>query len=233
MKHCGSTLCMNIIKYTLSEMGYSEKQDGTFHKNDCYYKVFKFHEIMYAHKTDFFSKPTIVVMPIRDIRDSCISNFFRFHYDKKNHLIDTNQLAFFYGLPLFLNSMLENIWLYYQWLPHVSLFFIYEEYYMNPLSTVHALLHDVFPKDAFHDDFVNTVIEKCFHSFDDTIAQNLKDYRFLQPANLPLLTMDHNTSGGMIEKYVDFFSDIHHELILKNENIKNWLKANGYTIFTN
>ena len=215
--------------------GNDEKNDGTMltNMNDVHrekkeaIKVFKMH---HPHKLIKKSND-LVILTIRDIRDTSISHFFRFFLDKEHE--DANEAALLYGLNPFLKGMHENINIYMKLLPFADLIFHYEEYKMDPHRYIAILSQCVFPShpplpaEKIQD--IIDVVEAIPKN--EKLLENLVDYHRqwkILKDQPPLLLRDHNTSNGKSKKYSTFFSQRQNEIIIENPKIKCWLQANGY-----
>ena len=209
MKHSGSTLLHELMKRIV-------KLYPGFLPN-----VHKY------HIPPLYDPDITYIMTIRDVRDTCISNFFRF-YMEKEHVEDDGHVAEIYGMSLFMNNMLENISIHNYDVQLCSHIWVYEVYKSNPLRTMENLCLQVFG-------YVENDIETCIREAEEIkdtseLAENLKDYhdKKKKDRTCSLLLRDHDTSGGKFRKYEFFFTEYQKKYILQNDIIQEWLHDYGY-----
>jgi len=209
MKHSGSTMCMHLIQILVRH--FNEKI--TVHKQ---------HE----HKFESDPRPCHYILTVRDVRDTAMSNFFRFHM-KKNDPMSADAVHL-YGVLPFAHAMMENIRLFYQNMKCLPIIFCYEDFKTDPHRVIHFLIRELFG----HEKIEGHVIDDFLKQLEDmrtkeNLADNLKVYH---QKKQPLLTKDHNTGDGVIGKYKNFFSASQMEIIfLYFPLIKNWFRDHGLT----
>jgi hypothetical protein len=260
MKHCGSTMVMNMLRIASMQQGIEVNHiidDDNFCRLISEEPTYNIeltipstsgpslsHEPKnIIHKTHEFLKEIedenyFVVLPLRDIRDCAISHFMRFQKDvycnPKNDVdtqYDERRLVTMAGVHLFILQMLENIRLFNVWYDNKNLkhyIFSYEKYKKDPHSYVSTFLKSLsFPSD---EEFVKNIVEKTETYRDrDDLPTNLDAYINMETKTYDLLlTKDHNTSGGKINKFKSFFNEYENSLILENDTIYSFLKEWGY-----
>lgn len=226
MKHSGSTMCMHLFRYLCEMNGYTVIDSCSKKEKDTKYAIVgKSHS---ASQNDPYGIQYI--MTYRDVRDSSISNIFRFYFDK-NHT-DAKDVAHLYGVRIFLRSMIENIRLYYDGITYCPIFFCYEDYQADPLRYIFFVQAMLF-KNHLKIEQAQTILEKLVKDYTSSnLTTNLKTYYEEKKKNshAQLLMKDHNTANGKIGKYETFFSEKQNQLILQNRIIKSWLIENDYPI---
>jgi hypothetical protein len=168
MKHCGSTMVMNMLRLASIYQGIeinniivddhfcsalSEESANNIVLNIPSPNVSVIpHEkkniICKTHKflQDIEDQNFFIILPLRDIRDCAISHFMRFHkHTYCQHLAqdDERRLVTMAGLSLFIVQMLENIRLFKSWYENNKCkhyVFCYEKYKENPHVTLHLFL---------------------------------------------------------------------------------------------
>lgn len=172
---------------------------------------------------------------VRDVRDSSISSFFRFIYQKSiNPIREIRTEVIKLGLGYFLKSMHENVMLYEKSLITNPYVFRYEKYKMDPICETKRLLNHL-NMDIHDDAFIMQVVdltENYVH--DENLPINLTDYKkrvVLRESKLDyLLTKDHNTSDGQTQKWKDFFTEEQKRIILCEPILRDFFLENGYDL---
>lgn len=235
MKHVGSTMVFNMIRIAYKLLGKTVNQGTLTHKQEKFdVFVTKSHAVE-TFLTDCPDKIPIkrFVSIVRDVRDSSISSFFRFHFQQSvNTKKNVRKELLKYGLNIFLHSMHENIMLYERSLVVNPYVFYYEKYKADPLMETRRLLEDLgvpIPDDDFIAQVVDQV-ENYIHNEDLPI--DLKDYTLTAKDRTldTLLTRDHNTSKGEMQKWKSFFPNEHLEMILEEPIIYNFFLEHGYPL---
>lgn len=222
MKHSGSTLLWNIIRLACNKLSVLNKDN----ENDpSKLQLYKCHSISKA-----MEKNCHIITTIRDIRDTAISGFLRFYFQKSiNEYKNMEEEIMKYGLTVFIEYMHENLNLFYDSLQSDDvIIFKYEDYKQQPVNYI----QNIFTKIGIcpNEYFVQSVINEAERMKDnDSLHKNLDRYHFSNEENPDkLLTKDHNTSGGKTKKYKDFFSPFQNEIILKDKRIRTFLEKYGY-----
>ena len=212
MKHSGSTLLWNILKIAYKNLGFPENH------------VSKNHTPGQDMKDNY-----VIITTYRDVRDTAISGFLRFFFQKSYNETDDMQYEIQnFGLHKFINYMHENITIFYDSLQgkNVNLY-KYEDYKSNPVEYITNLFEYL---NIYNDvDFVKKTIREAEEiKEDENLEKNLNEYQknlFNRPQ---LLTKDHNTSGGRSEKYKDFFTKEQNDYILRDRRIHHFLSKYKY-----
>lgn len=138
------------------------------------------------------------------------------------------------GMNYFLKSMHENVMWYEKSLITDPYVFRYEKYKANPVEETRRLLTHL-QIDATDDAFVAQIIdltENYVH--DENLPINLTDYKkrvYEKESKLDyLLTKDHNTSNGRMQKWRDFFTEDQKNLILCEPILRDFFLENGYSL---
>ena len=239
MKHVGSTMVFNMIRiaYKLLEKkinngSYTEKQEFDIFVTKSH-EVEQFdHDISCNHEECENKKIQIqkFVTVVRDIRDSAISGFLRFHFNQSvNKKENLEKEVVKYGLNLFINSMHENILLYEKSLQKHPYVFQYEKYKANKIEEAIKLFEFLGIKSD--KEFVAKVIDITEnYPQDENLPIDLKDYT-MNDKNLDyLLTNDHNTSNGRSQKWKSFFTKEQLDIIMEEPLIRNYLCEMNYEI---
>lgn len=237
MKHVGSTMVFNMIRiaYKLLEKkmndgDYTEKQDFDIFVTKSH-EVERFNHHMLCEDEECKNISTHVkkfVTVVRDIRDSAISGFLRFHFNQSvNKKQNLEKEVIKYGLNLFINSMHENILLYEKSLVKEPYVFQYEKYKVNKVKEVVKLFEFLGIKSD--KDFVAKVVNITEnYPQDEKLPIDLKDY-IMNGKNLDyLLTNDHNTSNGQSQKWKSFFTKEQLDIIMEEPLIRNYLREMNY-----
>lgn len=222
MKHSGSTMIYNLLTFVLEQK----------------YKVsdIKKH-VCKSHGFKQYDKDVRIILTLRDVRDTCISGFMRFDYTQSLDSKETLQKTDFkkevlkYGLYTFLHKMYENINYFNIWLSSDPIIIRYEDMQQDLKKNIHHLFIDlgIEHDDLFVQECINHVMK--FRERDD-LAHNLEEYHKIREndTKIPLLTKDHDTSGGKIGKYKDFFTKEQLEIIHEDPVIVPFLLSQGYEI---
>lgn len=237
MKHVGSTMVFNMIRiaYKLLEKkindgDYTEKQEIDIFVTKSHGVEQFDHDTLCNHEECEKKKIEIqkFVTVVRDIRDSAISGFLRFHFNQSvNKKENLEKEVIKYGLNLFINSMHENILLYEKSLVKNPYVFQYEKYKANKVEEVVKLFNFLGIKSD--KDFVAKVVDITEnYPQDENLPIDLKDYT-MKDKNLDyLLTNDHNTSNGQSQKWKSFFTKEQLDIIMEEPLIRNYLCEMNY-----
>jgi hypothetical protein len=199
-KQSGSTRLYNLVRLLYNNCNIYSCYEYQ-HDLDCEYDIIisKVHdcEISYLKKFD------IVILPIRDIRDSAISSRMRFN----EHIID---------------NCLFNIEMVNKFTSYSHYIFKYENY---NLDYIHELCQ--FLKiDKTKEEILNIMSELDFlHKSKKICLVDNPDDDFYK---ITLLSQHHNTSNGQSKKYKTFFSPEENQKLLENPDIYNFLHQFNY-----
>lgn len=233
MKHVGSTMVFNMIRIAYKLLG-KKVNDGNLtqcqDKFDVY--VTKSHSVEhYFDRADDSMEIKRHVTVIRDIRDSSISGFMRFHLNQSmNKNLDLKKEIVKYGLNVFINSMIENIMLYEKSLVTDPYVFVYETYKKNKKKEATKLfefLQIKIPDGQFMDKVID-ITENYVHN--EHLPIDLKDYQTRIQSLDYLLTKDHNTSNGRTEKWRQVFTPEQNDVMLEEPLIRDYLREHGYSL---
>lgn len=233
-KHCGSTMVFNLVRAIYRKIGKKVNETSFTDHDDIDVFVTKYHDKKEEEYDDGTNnrkkiKITKYISTCRDIRDSAISSFFRFYYNQSvNQKRDIRTEVLKCGLNYFLNSMLENILLYEKSLKNDPYIFVYEHYKASPLAEVKKLLSflQIHMND---DDIIEIICSNESYFSKEGLMKDLKDYSIQKEQSLDkLLTKDHNTSDGKIQKWKTFFDDEQLSIIMEEPLIVNYLKEFKY-----
>jgi hypothetical protein len=221
MKHSGSTLLWNILRTAYKKLNILNENENESDKIN----VHKSHTV-----PKMKDKKCHIITTIRDVRDTAISGFLRFYYQKSiNEYKHMDEEILKYGLMTFIEYMHENLDLFYDsFQNHNVIIFKYEDYKKNPIH----IIKNIFDKLGIYsnESFIQLIINEAESIKDnDSLCKNLDEWHF-KNENDPnkLLTKDHNTSNGKTKKYIDFFSKEQNEIILQDKRIYNFLKKYDY-----
>ena len=245
MKHVGSTMVFNMIRiaYKLLE---KKINDGSYtEKQEFDVFVTKSHDVSHFDRDDLSicqncencenQKIEIkkFVTVVRDIRDSAISSFLRFHFNQSvNEKTNLEKEVVKYGLNLFINSMHENIFLYEKSLEKNPFVFQYEKYKANKVEETTKLFE--FLGIKFEKEFVAKVIDLTEnYPHDENLPIDLKEYTLTKKNLDYLLTNDHNTSNGQTQKWKTFFTKEQLDIIMEEPLIRSYLSEMDYETFKN
>lgn len=237
MKHCGSTMVTNMVRIALKMSGHTinnEIEDNELIKlqeidNKTEYSVRKCHEFC----NDFIVQGYKLISPIRDIRDCSMTHFYRFCTTKYCDRPLSTDIVRMEGLYTFIRHMEDNIRLFEIWESHKPFHFHYEKYKKQPDEETKRLM--MFLGLSTEKNFVREVIERTekYKERNDLLA-NVQEFKTHEQKTYDLLlTKDHITSGGRIEKYKHFFDKREQEMILENDKIQEFLVSYGYSTFIN
>ena len=240
MKHVGSTMVFNMIRiaYKLLE---KKINDGKYtEKQDFDILVTKSHDVEIFDNDAFCEDDNCkecrvdvkkFVTVVRDIRDSAISGFLRFHFNQSvNEKENLEKEVVKYGLNLFINSMHENILLYEKSLLKDPYIFQYEKYKENKLQEVIKLFE--FLDIQCDSEFVAKVVDIAEnYPQDENLPIDLKDYNMKEKSLDYLLTNDHNTSNGKSKKWKKFFTEEQLNIFMEEPLIRNYLSEMSYETF--
>lgn len=224
MKHSGSTMIFNILRIAYKKLGKLINENC----NDLNFSnviINKSHTV----SEKFIKENYKLITTIRDVRDTSISGFYRFIFQQsinKKENIENEILK--YGMTTFIDSMHENICLYYDSLNYSPIEFIYENYKNDPIESIQRLFESI---NIYNDiDFVKSCIDEVNKIKDDeNLLNNLTEWKNDYEKSLDkLLTKDHNTSNGSIKKYESFFNEKQNNLILEDPFIKNFLESKNF-----
>lgn len=235
MKHVGSTMVFNMIRiaYKLLEKkinngDYTEKQEFDIFVTKFHCVEDGEHECDNENCKNLNKEIKKFVTVVRDIRDSAISGFLRFHFNQSiNEKKNLDKEVVKYGLNLFINSMYENILLYEKSLVKSPYVFQYEKYKQNKVEEAVKLFEFLGIKSD--KDFVAKVVDITEnYPQDENLPIDLKDY-CMKDKNLDyLLTNDHNTSNGSSQKWKSFFTKEQLDIIMEEPLIRNYLCEMNY-----
>lgn len=220
----GSTLLFNMVRILLVKYGYTV--------DACWYTLYKqgaynTHADVVIVKCHFFDEnlcqmSDIILLPLRDFRDSAVSCHKRYHSLNTPHDYAT--------------FVLQNIGQFESWLPYATYVFKYEQY-MNAKETELKEVGKVLNIEVSQELLTKTLphleeLHTGTHCPDTDILPQ-QEYRDLLHTDFyrsTLCTKSHNTSGGKIGKYCtdipkDCLAEIHSNLI-----IRTFLKFHGYHI---
>ena len=222
MKHSGSTMIYNLLFFVL-EQKYKVSEPKNY--------IFK------SHSFKKYDEDVKIILTLRDVRDTCISGFLRFDYaqslDPKESLqqVDFKKEVLKFGLFTFLHKMYENINYFNIWLSSDPIIVKYENMQKDMKGNIHRLFMDL---GIEHDElFVQECIDHVMEFKDrNDLAHNLDEYHKMRKDDIdvPLLTKDHDTSGGKIGKYKDFFTREQLEIIHEDPVIVPFLSLHGYEL---
>ena len=242
MKHVGSTMVFNMIRIAykllekrLNDGNYTEKQEFDVFVTKSH-DVTPFDYDALSNGKDCENNKIEIqkfVTVVRDIRDSAISGFLRFHFNQSiNGKANLEKEVVKYGLNLFINSMHENIFLYEKSLEKDPFVFHYEKYKANKVEEATKLFE--FLGIKFERGFVAKVIDLTEnYPHDENLPIDLKDYK-MNKQNLDyLLTNDHNTSDGQSQKWKTFFTKEQLDIIMEEPLIRSYLSEMDYETFKN
>ena len=219
----------------INDGDYTEKQEFDVFVTKSH-EVTPFDNDMMSNCKDCKNKKieiTKFVTVVRDIRDSAISSFLRFHFNQSvNEKTNLEKEVVKYGLNLFINSMHENIFLYEKSLEKDPFVFQYEKYKANKVEETTKLFE--FLGIKFEKEFVAKVIHFTEnYPHDENLPIDLKDYT-MNNKNLDyLLTNDHNTSNGKSQKWKTFFTKEQLDIIMEEPLIRSYLSEMNYETFKN
>lgn len=224
MKHSGSTMIFNVLRIAYKKL-------GKLINENCNDLNFSDVIINKSHTVSpiFINENYKLITTIRDVRDTSISGFYRFIFQQsinKKENIENEILK--YGMTTFIDSMHENICLYYDSLNYSPIEFMYENYKNNPIESIQKLFESI---NIYNDiDFVKSCIDEVNKIKDDeNLLNNLTEWKNDYEKNFDkLLTKDHNTSNGSIKKYETFFNEKQNNLILEDPFIKNFLESKNF-----
>ena len=239
MKHVGSTMVFNMIRiaYKLLEKkindgNFTEKQEFDIYVTKSHgIDSFNHHILCEDEECNNISahvKKFVTV--IRDIRDSAISGFLRFHFNQSvNKKENLEKEIVKYGLNVFINSMHENILLYEKSLVKDPYVFQYEKYKENKIEEAIKLFE--FLEIKSDKEFVAKVVDITENlPQDENLPIDLKDYTMNDKKLDYLLTNDHNTSNGRSQKWKTFFTKEQLNIIMEEPLIRNYLREMNYEI---
>ena len=239
MKHVGSTMVFNMIRiaYKLLEKkindgNFTEKQEFDIYVTKSHgIDSFNHHILCEDEECNNISahvKKFVTV--IRDIRDSAISGFLRFHFNQSvNKKENLEKEIVKYGLNVFINSMHENILLYEKSLVKDPYIFQYEKYKENKIEEAIKLFE--FLEIKSDKNFVAKVVDITENlPQDENLPIDLKDYTMNDKKLDYLLTNDHNTSNGRSQKWKTFFTKEQLNIIMEEPLIRNYLREMNYEI---
>jgi len=198
-KQCGSTMLFNMVQYILDEHKCAYDLHGPGNNK---YSIVKVHEY------DAALKATYVLLPYRDVRDSCVSSQKRF---PDMYLTDED----------YLRNMRENIREYNAWLKHANMCMKYEAYKQSPLECISHVARTIgFP--VVNAGVINDKLNKLF-TLNLPVIDDPNDAVYAKT----LLTKSHNTSGGKINKQNELPVGVR-SLLLKDAVIMGYLVEHGY-----
>jgi hypothetical protein len=239
MKHVGSTMVFNMIRiaYKLLEKkindgNFTEKQEFDIYVTKSHgIDSFNHHILCEDEECNNISahvKKFVTV--VRDIRDSAISGFLRFHFNQSvNKKENLEKEIVKYGLNVFINSMHENILLYEKSLVKDPYVFQYEKYKENKIEEAIKLFE--FLEIKSDKEFVAKVVDITENlPQDENLPIDLKDYTMNEKKLDYLLTNDHNTSNGRSQKWKTFFTKEQLNIIMEEPLIRNYLCEMDYEI---
>ena len=214
MKHSGSTMLLNGLKYWIE---YKKISDINIAKRHSFS----------ISDGEYFDK---IFITSRDVRDVSISHFHRFiglDTYKKCSIKEMKEKIMLHGIYLFINSMYENISLYYSW-QNKGIPVYYEKMMADKKKEWKKILNDL--SLPYTDEEIDKLVTYLNNSFDNVKYKNLDEYQENETtANKKIgenmLTASHNTSGGKTEKYKEFFSKTQLKLIHSEELIDNFVKT--------
>ena len=214
MKHSGSTMLLNGLKYwiklkQISDITISKKHYFSVPDEENFDKIF----------TTF-----------RDVRDVSISHFHRFIGLDSYKNCSKNEIKkkiALHGIYLFINSMYENISLYYSWY-NKGIPVYYEKMMADEKKEWKKILNDL--SFTYTDEEIDKLVTNLKTSFNNVKYKNLDEYvenetLSNQKIGENMLTASHNTSGGKTQKYKDFFSKTQLKLIHSEEFIDSFVKT--------
>lgn len=205
----GSTRLYNLIVFACQILKLNIKYGWDINLNeiDENYDVIisKLHESS-EHKLNFFD---IVLLPLRDMRDSYISTIKR-NPNKKDYIYFIKK-----NIKIFENVKKVN-----------NILFIYENYNLNYIDN---LLKKINLKLDLNDIFKIMIKLDNLHISKEIPKNDLtKDKWESEIYCKTLLSQSHNTSGGKIGKYLEYFDKNKNNIILKDDIIYNFLNDYDY-----
>jgi hypothetical protein len=198
----GSTRLFNLVR-----MIYESKNKSVFSsynyndKNECKSDVIvsKVHDADYQYLDDF----DIVLMPLRNILDACISGYKRFNVPYKDNCY-------------------SNILLFNKFKSKVHFIFKYEEYSVFHIKQLCKVLHVKLTDIEIIK--IMKELDAMLKSEDIVPSDNFNDEQYKKT----LLCRQHNTSGGLSNKFVSDIDIKELENLLKDPKINNFLQENKY-----
>jgi hypothetical protein len=198
----GSTRLFNLVrmiyesknKSVFSSYMYTETNDSN---SDVI--VSKVHDADYQYLDEF----DIVLMPLRNILDACISGYKRFN------------------LP-YNDSCYSNIYLFNKFKSKAHFIFKYEEYSVFHIKQLCKILHVKLTDIEIIK--IMKELDAMLKSEDIVPHDNFNDELYKKT----LLCRQHNTSGGLSNKFVSDINIKELENLLKNREINNFLQENKY-----
>jgi hypothetical protein len=198
----GSTRLFNLVrmiyeskkKLVFSSYKYSET-------NECNSDVIvsKVHDADYQYLNDF----DIILMPLRNILDACISGYKRFNVPYKDNCY-------------------SNISLFNKFKSKVHFIFRYEEYSIFHIKQLCKVLNVKLTDIEIIK--IMKELDAMLKSEDIVPDDNFNDELYKKT----LLCRQHNTSGGLSNKFVSDINVKELENLLKNPKINNFLQENKY-----
>jgi hypothetical protein len=161
--------------------------------------LIKVHDIDFS----FLNKFDIILLPIRNLLDSAISSVKRgFHKD-------------------YLSACLENIRLFEKFKDHSNFIFFYEKYSVHYIKKLCKIMR--IRLDNMEIISIMNELDKMHNSTDIVPIDDMTNSEYRKT----LLSRNHNTSGGMTNKFVNMSND-NLKVLLDNKKILDFLENHKY-----
>lgn len=219
----GSTMLYNMVRLVYEKSGHSVDSCFITHfylkdyKQDTDILIVKCHD--YDYELD--RNHDLLLLPLRDFRDCSLSW-------KKRYQLDADDTDI-------INSIINNISRFKCW-EHKSFILRYEDYklncykYLDELLSILGVNLDTIKKEEIIKD-VYAIYTNHLNPITDILKEEESYEKLLQNEEYKktLTTQSHNTSNGVINKYLIEMNVTLQNKISKNKYISDVLKQFGYS----